>query len=619
LGAEDQENATIRNRTARRIMVARRNGDVTGLIMPPFGDRTLSAEELGLHHIGPWKAQRLIDDHPPPVVENAGVRRKAVFASISGYCLVAAMAFAVVGVIDRRVAWVGAVAAALVLTAVFAGRTHWDSEAWAMMARSFNIFLGLTIAFGATGGAIILNYPSDPLASRSDVVVALIVLWLFMAMASVLPAALFLFFHRQKVPTLRTNFLHDVVRLDPNVQTVDDAERHYDVLIRDVFGSGDGSSSPGRRLPMLAATGVIAGLWIWTLVPGIGNARTVRDLLLPEPDIVTFTFLGAYVFAVNMLFRRYARADLGPKAYTHVIVRIFAAIVTVWVLSFAPFARSADGRPRALMLLLAFFVGIVPETGTAIVQDLLQQWKPVARAIPSLAEDHPISRIEGISLYDRAQLLEVGIENIESLAHHNIIELMLWTRIPTARLVDFVDQAILYMHVRGPVSAMDTGGDVDQTGARTRLIRYGIRTATDLELAYAQAVSRSPEEADKLLGLIDCPALPVKRLRVVMDAMEDDEWMVYVRNWRDQSSASEPVSSVEEFVRLAARASGPVRSASAPSVVDDTEPGPTSAAPPVGGFVIPAPPSSPAELSVVEEPTGSDDGDSTGQPVSPGR
>jgi len=610
LAADDVQNATIRNRTARRIEVARHDGAVSGLIIPPFGDRTLSPDDVGRHDIGPWKAQRLIDDNPLPVAVETGVRRKAVFANISGYCFLAAMTFAVVGVVDRRVAWLGPVAAALVLTAAFAGLTHWDSRAWGSMTRSFNIFLGLLIAFGATGGAILLNYPSGPLASRSDVDVALVVLWLFMAMASVLPAALFLFFHRQKVPTLRTNFLRDVVRLDPNVQTVDDAERHYDVLIRDVYGSGDGSTTPGRRLPMLAATGVIAGLWIWTLVPGISNATTIRDLLLPEPDIVTFAFLGAYVFAVNMLFRRYARADLGPKAYTHVIVRIFAAIATVWVLSFAPFARSADGRPRALMLLLAFFVGIVPETGTAIVQDLLQQWKPVARAIPSLAEDHPISRIEGISLYDRAQLLEVGIENVESLAHHNIIELMLWTRIPTARLVDFVDQAILYMHVRGPVSAMDMAAKVDPTGARSLLVRHGIRTATDLERAYAMAASRSAEEAHHLLGLIDCAGLPVRRLRVIMDAMEDDEWMVYVRNWRDQASVGEPVGSVEEFVALSARGSGPILPSSPPSAVLS----------PVDGTVSPAAPNGPrAGLSVVEEPKAGDDGDATGRPRAPGR
>ena len=125
-----------------------------------------------------------------------------------------------------------------------------------------------------------------------------------------------------------------------------------------------------------------------------------------------------------------------------------------------------------MMLLLAFFIGIVPETAIAIVQDLLQQWKPIARAVPSLGEEHPLSRLDGMTLYDRSHLLEVGIENIESLAHHNIVDIMLWTRIPTARLVDLVDQAILYLHLRGPVLATRQGGDTDE--ARRLLARHGI-------------------------------------------------------------------------------------------------------------------------------------------------
>jgi hypothetical protein len=155
--------------------------------------------------------------------------------------------------------------------------------------------------------------------------------------------------------------------------------------------------------------------------------------------------------------------------------------------------------------------------------------------------------------------------------------------------------------VRGPAAALDTEGKVDQSGARTRLVRHGIRTATDLERAYAMAASRSAEEADQLLGLVDSPGLPVRRLRVVMDAMEDDEWMVYVRNWRDQTSVGQPVTSVEEFVALAARGTGPIRSSSTPSAVDGIEPLSASPAPSGNGAVTPAPPiTSPSELRAGE-------------------
>jgi hypothetical protein len=55
--------------------------------------------------------------------------------------------------------------------------------------------------------------------------------------------------------------------------------------------------------------------------------------------------------------------------------------------------------------------------------------------------------------------------------------------------------------------------------------------------------------------------------------MGDDEWMINVRNWRDQSSVGEPVRSVAEFVERAAK--GPA--AVAPAVAE----GSAAAAPPV--------------------------------------
>ncbi|HEX2023939.1 MAG TPA: hypothetical protein VHF00_04500 [Acidimicrobiales bacterium] len=561
----DADEVTIRNLTARRIEIAEKDAPRSGFIIPPFGERVLAAADLPRYGVDEWREHRLVRIEPRGASQQEGRSRVTVFSYISGYSLLASLALAAWWVVDRNRPNGIAAVLGLVVTAFFAYRTDWHADAWRNICRSFNIFLGLLLAFGAPGVAILhmRDQVRPELEGSPELDLALVLLWLFVAMASVLPAALFLFFHRQKVPTLRNNFLRDVVRLDPNVQTTEDAESTYDALIRDVYGAGTGGASPGRRLPMLAATGVISGLWIWTLVPGLDEATDIRQLLLPEPDVVTFAFLGAYVFAINLLFRRYARADLGPKVYTHIIVRIFAAVVSTWVLSFAPFARDAEGRPRAMMLLLAFFVGIVPETATAIIQDLLQQWKAVGRAVPSLGEDHPLSRLDGMTLYDRSHLLEVGIENIESLAHHNIVDIMLWTRIPTPRLVDFVDQAILYLHLRGPVVATAADGDSDE--ARRLLARHGIRTATDLERTYALAAARSVEEGERLLALLDAPDLPVHRLRVVLDALGDDEWMINVRNWRDQSAVGEPVRSVAELVEVAAR--GPVSAvATAPRV-----------------------------------------------------
>ena len=78
---------------------------------------------------------------------------------------------------------------------------------------------------------------------------------------------------------------------------------------------------------------------------------------------------------------------------------------------------------------------------------------------------------------------------------------MLRTRIPTARLVDMVDQAILYLHAQD--TAAGANGKPAPTSNMERLSQYGIRTATDLELAYAAADERG--QAAEFLGLLDSP------------------------------------------------------------------------------------------------------------------
>ena len=65
-----------------------------------------------------------------------------------------------------------------------------------------------------------------------------------------------------------------------------------------------------------------------------------------------------------------------------------------------------------------------------------------------LDEPAPLTELEGIDLYDRTRLAEEGINNIEALAHADLVDLMSSTRISAAELVDWTDQAILYLRRR---------------------------------------------------------------------------------------------------------------------------------------------------------------------------
>ena len=545
---------TLKNLTARRISIVATRGDGADLIIPPFGERTLTPAQLnGLDH-EPWVAHRLVrmveaTSHPTACATR---NWSLVFALVAFTTLIVAFFFALTHRFVGAVASIGVGGAVLALLAVVIGRRR--AEVWRTLRQTWAVFAVTVIAIGG---------PLSVFAGRPDLsdVSSEVSAWMLIAVfGSGVPAGLYFLFQRQKVSTLREAFLRDVVRLDPNVQTIEDADRAYGALLEEAYGS-DSPGGLGAKLPVVLTTLLFTVLWTY----GLGDPES-ETLLLPIENVVMYAFLGSYLFAINMLFRRYARSDLGPKAYTHIIVRSLAAMTAAWVVSQVPGVAGDSGRPTDMMLMVAFLIGVIPETGTTILQDVLRQRPALGKAIPSLREEHPLSNLDGISLYDSTHLLEAGIENIQGLAHNRIVDLILWTRVPTPRLVDFVDQAILYLHVRGPASADD---DED---ALALLRRHGIRTATDLERAYAMARARGPREEERFLALLDYEGNPVHRLRVVLDAMEDDEWLGHVRNWRELHSAEGIVRSVTEFIETSSEAASSVVKTSPPRRTNEAQP-----------------------------------------------
>jgi hypothetical protein len=134
--------------------------------------------------------------------------------------------------------------------------------------------------------------------------------------------------------------------------------------------------------------------------------------------------------------------------------------------------------------------------------------------------------LEGVHLYDRARLLEEGIENIENLAHHNMIDLIARTRIPTSRLVDMFDQAVLYLHL---------GLQEDENKAFfAKLKSHGIRTATDLDFALG-----TPAAYESLKKIQ--PPLPLDQMEVIFQTLLDDDWYQYIVQWRHSNGTRKPV------------------------------------------------------------------------------
>src|SRR6185295_14330573 len=250
----------------------------------------------------------------------------------------------------------------------------------------------------------------------------------------------------------------------------------------------------------------------------VGSADdAVKEPLVPERSAFAFGFLGAYFFGLLLVARRYARGDLKPKAYAYIAIRILIVAVMSWILDLI------FSQDSTIKLVTAFLVGIVPEEFFTLIKEQLRGRGP-DRLVPE-SEKHPLTKLEGIDLYDRARLEQEGIVNIESLAHHELIQLVLETQVPVPRLIDWMDQAILYLHV-----TPESPDSRNANATRERLREFGIRTTTDFLSCWDAADQRGKlDEFRILLGKDDKP----NRLEIIRDALFDDEWLDRIKDWRD--------------------------------------------------------------------------------------
>jgi hypothetical protein len=421
---------------------------------------------------------------------------------------------------------------------------HWD------LARDF--FIGsahgavlvivLVLGIGAPAAAIyfgtelfdVLKFQSwhhVTVAQGSyGVVVGRALLVLTVVLVSLFPALMYFQFDREKLPTQIDRWLHAIFRLDPSLETVADVDAKYGRRVEEFYGASLGggvdlSRKRARsRSPIVVATLMIGTGWILLL---LGHADRTLDLTSPpgvqrlfQPPMTPLTaaFLGAYFLAVQVALRGYVRGDLRPKTYNVITVRIILAVIAAWILQ----GLFGDGR---IVLAMCFLSGFVPNTVIRRVRELTQRGLGGPGVRPSrgeqgddFAEDTPLTVLDGMDIYERTRLEEEGITGVQALARHDLIDLILSSRIPVARLIDWLDQAMLYQHAQDSIDV---------------LRKRGIRTATDFLQVYEDVDGALPA----LMAGPDAPAIePV----LLATALDHDEWLAYVSNWRGYAVVALP-------------------------------------------------------------------------------
>lgn len=297
-------------------------------------------------------------------------------------------------------------------------------------------------------------------------------------------------------------------------------------------------------IPVLLATLLIGLGWLLTLPPwemitfpeDAPMLDKVKLILEPKGIATCFAFLGAYFFSLQMLFRRYVRKDLRLNAYMAVSLRIILAVIGTWVVLQAVVilspADSVKASETQAMLVTGFVIGAFPPVAWQVIQAAFQKVTGAKNYVPSLASAMPVSDLDGLTVWHEARLEEEDIENIPNMATADIVELMLNTRVPPNRIVDWVDQAILYTQLgmeKEPENKDEKSPSVETY--RKRLREHGIRTASSLVAAYLSSATHNDVELfEKIL-----PGEGRSRVRSLVDTLMNNPTLGLIQKWQRQT------------------------------------------------------------------------------------
>jgi hypothetical protein len=533
----------VTNETRARLLVRK---DSLALDLAPLERRILDPADARRLKLAPLELLGYVNTRP--VTQSRKQRDLFLFA----LCFYGGLAFLLWGVFVGTPWWYWAALGLLVAAAAFFRLNSEDEAPGVRFVQALYLFIVLVVGVGMPVAAVWAGGDMDTVwdsalngtdLEQERATLTLLgrgIQTVFIVVVTLLPGLLFFLFNRYRLSTLEDEFTRQIFRLDRSVRTRGALHAKYGHLIDEAYGRSPqgvrlGRLQPGTRLPVIIATVIFALGWIVVLLNAEVDVVLVREglrsLLAPWQSATAFAFLGAYVFLLQAALRAYLRGDLKPKFYSYAALRVVVVVVFAWVLDLMIPSDDTTG-----LLVTAFVIGMVPDTFLLRLREFVRD-----RKLGQLVEEHPLTRLEGIDIYDRTRLEQEGVTNVEALAHSNLAELMLQTRIPAGRLVDWVDQAQLYLHLPPVASAKenverseddetdDSDRRCNEGDYRCALRARGIRTASDLIVAWRNGRNGCDTEAlAAALGLERDGALV---LHTVVDSIADEEWAVQILNW----------------------------------------------------------------------------------------
>ena len=172
--------------------------------------------------------------------------------------------------------------------------------------------------------------------------------------------------------------------------------------------------------------------------------------------VMSVAFLGAFVFSAQRIIRRLITGDLTPNVYYSVAIRMIFASIIALLLSLFLEASPIQDYSRETLPVVAFLVGVTPENALVFLRE---KFGFLMNKGAKQAHDLPLDMIEGMNMFYKLRVAEVGIDNAQNLAEANLIELLLKTPISAGNLIDWIAQARLYVYLKDDVESLRKLGD----------------------------------------------------------------------------------------------------------------------------------------------------------------